>query len=155
MTNQELVSNDAFMEALVQSHQPAPNEETGIPFWIAEKGNKTTTPPEIGTMCICRHETFTKKYPVYFQLGLGGIQTRCESKPSKRVIKNKTSHKKSQKYPHLRVLKKLSRKDNNTGIKVRNATGHLFFLVALGHTKTKTDAAAAAVVAATGKRKRP
>jgi hypothetical protein len=103
-------------------------------FWVPQKGNNVQELPRDETRSKCGHHSFPDGRPVYNQLGLEMLNTRCQSRPSKRVLKDKTNRIKVKKYPELRVMKQLSKKDNNTGIKVENEKGEIFHLVAFGHT---------------------
>ena len=97
------------MEMLVRRHGPAEAHKGtnlgGIPFWVRDKDTPSVQPPQ-GKLTMCEKMNFPNNYSVYEDMTREGIVTRCESKPSKRRIKNNTGHLVSVKYPQFSVHQK-------------------------------------------------
>ena len=139
LTNTQKGNNDDEMAKMVRLHRPLESgEEQGAPFWVPQVGKGVQTIPDPMTVSECGKVIFPDCHPVYNQLGLGALESRVQSKPSKTTPKNNTKHVKSTKYPELKILKQLSPKDNNTGIRVKNSNGKVFHLVAFGQTTSNT-----------------
>jgi hypothetical protein len=115
---------------LFETHRPKGDETVGKPFWVPQTGMDQQSLPADGAWCEKCNGRYPKCYPTYNFIGYDGVVARCDTKPSKRTVKDKTGHITVKKYPGLKVLRQLGR-DSNTGIKVKNDHGKIFHLIKL------------------------